>query len=669
MVMLTADSIDKRVREVYNYNIDAMNGSEMMIWYICLALVIALSAFILKIAFDKKFARMRMFYILVGSILAALTIYLPPYIEKYELITALWGCLINVMQIISLDADYLFFYDTINSAISVTWISGVYVFMLGVIHVAVPAISALTAVTLFVKYLTRIRINLIKKSSKTLHIFSEIREESIVLAKDIRKHDKKCEILFLDSKDKSDYSELRYELRCKVLDEKIENVHPKAKNRKVYFYCISYSEEENLNSALMIMNHLEKHDRNVQSNHFVYLFTADPSAEMIIDSINKGFVNIDLIDEHKTAAYNLLQRYPLLDYARDGNISILVSGFSDVSRQVIRAASWIGQLAGYKLSVSVLGKNIQDQAADFMAAYPGLDNDRYAITFYSYKNDLDMEALLSESLTDCNYIVVAESDDDSQKTVERAIALRRFFYKIGDDYTNEPPIFAYIEKDEKASAVSSLRTAEAKAERRMPYNIIPFGMAHEIYTFKNITESDLDILSRNVHLVYEDIFSDGPIDIVGALERYNLFEVNKNANRANALHIRYKLLMLGLDFTLDENATEVEFKEYLTQEALDRLTLAEHDRWMAFLESEGWVESTIEQANAYKASGISKGRHNCPLLKLHPYICDFDDLKQRSDDLGLPDSTIYDIELIARIPDILHDKWNVSGKYFKIVKH
>ena len=641
----------------------------MMIWYICLALVIALSVAILKIAFDKKFARMRMFYILVGSILAAIVIYLPPYIEQYEIITALWGCLINVMQVISLDADYLFFYDAINAGITVAWLSTVYVFMLGVIHVALPAVSALTAVTLFVKYLTRIRINLIKKNSKTLHIFSEIREESVVLARDIRKHDKKCEIVFLDNKDKSDYSELRYELRCKVLDERIENIHPRSKQRKVYYYCISHSEEKNLNSTLMIMSNLEHCDRSIQSNNYVYLFTADSSAEMIIDSINKGFVNIDLIDEHKTAAYNLLQKYPLLDYARDGLISILVCGLSDVSRQVIRAASWIGQLAGYKLSISVLGKNIENEAADFMSNYPGLDNERYNIKFYSYKNDLEMEKHLSESLVNSNYIVVAESDDDSQKTLERSIMLRRFFYKAFGDYTNEPPVFAYIEKDEKAKAVSSLRTAEAKAERRMPYNITPFGMASEIYTFANITESDLDILSRNVHLVYEDIFSDGPIDVVGALERYNLFEVNKNANRANALHIRYKLLMLGLDFTLDENAEEVEFKDYLTQEALDRLTLAEHDRWMAFLESEGWVESTIEQVNAYKASGISKGRHNCPLLKLHPYICDFDDLKQRSDDLGLPDSTIYDIELIARIPDILHDKWKVSGKYFRIVKH
>ena len=154
----------------------------------------------------------------------------------------------------------------------------------------------------------------------------------------------------------------------------------------------------------------------------------------------------------------------------------------------------------------------------------------------------------------------------------------------------------------------------------------------------------------------------------GALERYNLFEVNKSANRANALHIRYKLLMLGLDYTDDPEAQEVELSDYLSDEVLEKLTFAEHDRWMSFLDSEGWEGATVAQSKAYQASGISRGRHNCPLLKMHPYICPFEELTACSDALGLPDSTVYDRELISRIPDILHDKWNVLGKKYKIIK-
>ena len=231
-----------------------------------------------------------------------------------------------------------------------------------------------------------------------------------------------------------------------------------------------------------------------------------------------------------------------------------------------------------------------------------------------------------------------------------------------------PPIFAYISNGEKAAAVANLRTAEAKPERSMFYDITPFGMLDDIYSYRYISASGLEGLSRNIHLVYEDIFSQTDIDVADALQRYNLFEVNKGSNRANALHIRYKLAMLGLDYTDEKDAVEVNFDDFLTEEVLDRLTVAEHDRWMAFLESEGWSAATVEESKAYQVSGVSKGRHNCPLLNLHPYICPFDELPERSDKLGLPDSTVYDRELIARIPDILHDKWGVSGKRYKIIQ-
>ncbi len=639
-----------------------------MIWYICFAIVLALLGVIIYFAFDKRVSRVRMFYILLVCLCMAYVIYIPPFFLSYNFISASCACFINVLQLITIDADYLAFYDLIFEKLGSGIFADVYIAALGLIHIILPAVSALTAVTLIAQYITKLRVNGVKRGNKTLHVFSQIKEESIIFARDIRKNDKKCEIIFLDDKDKSEYSDLRHELRCKILDEKIENIRANAKKRKVYYYCISKDEEKNLNSTLAIMAQLESAKRSVQQNNYIYLFSSDPSAELIIDSLNKGSINIDIIDEHKIAAYNLISEYPLLEYATDNKISVLICGWSDVGQEVLKAASWCGMLPGYELSISVIARNVSDAANDFIASHPGLFTEKHNIKFFSYANDVEFYNLIDNELSCSNYIVVAESDDDSQKTVERAIALRRCFYKLTEAFNNAPPVFAYIETPEKALAVKSLHTAESNVKRRMPYNIIPFGMADKIYTFDNITESDLDILSRNVHLVYEDIFSDEPIDVASALERYNLFEVNKNANRANALHIRYKLLMLGLDYAPESNEEELLLSDHMSQEALERLTVSEHDRWMAFLESEGWTGATVEQAKAYQNSGVSRGRHNCPLLKMHPYICLFDELKERSAALGLEDSTVYDIELINRIPDILHDKWKVSGKYFSIVK-
>ena len=262
--------------------------------------------------------------------------------------------------------------------------------------------------------------------------------------------------------------------------------------------------------------------------------------------------------------------------------------------------------------------------------------------------------------------MVAESTE--KDTIQQSVFLRRFYYMTDPRFKDAPRIYAYICNADKALAVSSLCTAEEKPQRRAKYDIVPFGVASDVYTYENITDSDLEKLAKNVHLMYEDIFADGPIDAMDAIRRYNLFEVNKRSNRANALHIRYKLFLLGLDYTQAEDAEEVNMADFTDEEKLEQMSRSEHDRWMAFLESEGWVGATVEQAAAYQASGLSKGRHNCPLVKMHPYICPYDELKARSDALGLPDSTVYDRELITRIPEILHDKWGVTGKRYKIIK-
>ena len=202
----------------------------------------------------------------------------------------------------------------------------------------------------------------------------------------------------------------------------------------------------------------------------------------------------------------------------------------------------------------------------------------------------------------------------------------------------------------------------------MSYNLTPFGSLDEIYTYEILVDSDLEKLAKNVHLAYEEIFSDGDINVKEALKRYNVFEVNKRSNRANALHIRYKLNTLGLDYTNDPNANEVRPEDFYTEEVLENMSVSEHNRWMAFLETEGWLPAEKNEVIAYRESGISKGRHNCPALKMHPYICAYEELKDLSLELEGKDTTVYDKELIIRIPDILGDKWNSSKKKFKIIK-
>ena len=226
-----------------------------------------------------------------------------------------------------------------------------------------------------------------------------------------------------------------------------------------------------------------------------------------------------------------------------------------------------------------------------------------------------------------------------------------------------------IRDHEKQAMVGQLKTPHTKAERRVSYQLTPFGDRREILSYENLVHEPLDGLSKSVHMAYSEIFAPGGrIDVEAELENYNSLEVNKRANRANAMHIRYKLALLGLDYTDREDVPEVDLNDYLTEDKLEILQRAEHDRWMAFHQSEGWTGATMEEVRAYREAGLRPRSHKCDLMKMHPYISDFDELKEKSEILEGKDTTVYDRDLITKIPDILHNKWNISDKKYRIIK-
>ena len=325
-------------------------------------------------------------------------------------------------------------------------------------------------------------------------------------------------------------------------------------------------------------------------------------------------------------------------------------------------------MSNFSLRISVVGVDMVDRINELRMNTPGLFTDRYDIRFFDCRTEKEVIDTIRTDCADANYIIVGEKSDND--TMNLGISLRRLFYMMDTDFSACPPIFCYIKEPSKFSLIKDLATAESNPKRKVNYNLTPFGSLEEVYTYETLISSGLENIAKNVHLAYEEIFSDGEINIKEALKRYNIFEVNKRANRGAALHIRYKLNMLGLDYKeiVGPEDEELQLRDAYTEAALESMSVAEHNRWMAFLEAEGWLPAEKDEVNAYRNSGISRGRHNCPILKMHPYICEYEKLRDLSVELEGKDTTVYDRELIARIPDILGDKWNVSGKKYKIVR-
>jgi hypothetical protein len=595
---------------------------------------------------------------------ATYIIYLPAFLKTYDVLSGLIGSLVHVLQVITIDADIMGCYDVINEGISSSLFFHMYMVLLGVLHLILPTASALSAVTVLFRCFSSMQLFFASHCKKPLFIFSEVNERSLQLAKSLK--DIKCDIVFANSDADSLSSESDNNQGFIYKEESISEMNVKAKRGKdIYYFCISEDEDTSLSYALQLIEKYSELDEEEQEDIHIFQFARSEDFSVYIDSANKGMLDIQCINEYEMLVYNLLDKYPLFKFANN-EIHVLLHGLSEINMTALRALAWCGQLGGYKLKISVVGIGITTHVEELNLSVPGLFTERYNIDYYDCTSEKEIVDVIRQKCADVTYVIVSETTDN--ETMKRGIILRRLFYKLSETFDYCPPIFCYIKEPSKFNIVKNLATAESNPKRKMSYDLTPFGSLEEVYTYDKLIHSDLERIAKNVHLAYEEIFSDGPINVGEALKRYHIFEVNKRSNRANALHIRYKLNLLGLDYTGQEDAEEVNMQDYYTEEYMDLLAASEHDRWMAFLETEGWEPSTREEVYSYRESGISKGRHNCPILKKHPYICEYEKLKELSIDLEGKDTTIYDKELILRIPDILGDKWNVAGKKYKITK-
>lgn len=635
-----------------------------MIWIICTIITILLIALSVRTCFKKTNGSLRVFLILGCLFAATYTIYLPVFLSAYDLVSGLIGNFVHVLQVITIDADIMEYNGVIISEINSVILAKIYMVFLGVLHLAMPAVSALTAVTVLFRCFSSMQLFFATRRKKPLFIFSEANERSIQLAKSLKNI--KCDIVFANKDTDSLNNENENSLGFIFKEESIAELNIKNRSRKdIYFFCISENEDDSLSYALQLIEKYSELKDTDQEHIHIFQFAKSEDFSVFIDSAKKGQLDIQCVNEYEMLIYNLLDKYPLFRYSTS-DIHVLLHGLSAMNITALKAIAWCGQLAGFSLKISVVGIDIKRKIDDLKIAVPGLFTERYNINFYDCSSEKDVIDVISTNCYDATYIIV--SDETDNETMNQGIILRRLFYKLSSDFDSCPPIFCYIKEPSKFNIVGNLATAESNPKRKMSYDLTPFGSLAEVYTYEALVDSDREKLAKNVHMAYEEIFSDEPVDTHEALKRYNIFEVNKRSNRANALHIRYKLNMLGLDYTDQADAEEVDMREYYTDQYLTLLSISEHNRWMAFLETEGWSPSTKEEVYSYRESGISKGRHNCPILKMHPYICEYESLKELSMEIEGKDTTVYDKGLILRIPDILGDKWNVAGKKYKIIK-
>ncbi len=597
------------------------------------------------------------------------TLYLPVFFLQNNTFTALAADLINVMRVISLDAGYLDNKEFISQHIGTGLFYRLYMAALGLLHLLMPLLSIMAIYSIFFMLFSHIRVLFINlQVGRPVFIFNTADDRAVQLASDIQKKVSRGALIFAGIRDKSDRGDADLLNGTIIHPDSIGNIRiNRIGNRDIYYFLLSEDEDANIKEALDLIG--SEAEKNIESQRHIHIFVAAESneADSLIDSCVKGEVDVHIIRSGEVAVHRLLEEHPLYEAAEGNIISVLVFGLDAIGEAFVRAASWCGQGSRCRLKINVVGIGIADKISDFRFQYPGYaDSDCLELNFYDCGSNQEAFDTVLKCCKDTTYAVITQGTD--MQNTETAIRLRRELLKQDDSYSRIPQIYVYIRSREQADVVNSLKTSEGDPRRRISYRLESFGCAEDIFTYDSIMASESERLGINVYLECASLLCDGEPDIAENLIYYNMLEVNKRSNAAYAMHIRTKLAELGLDYTRDTEAKEADFASRLTDEMLEVLMREEHNRWKMFMISDGWTGADMEELQAFKASGLSIEQYFCPMLKMHPCICPYEELKIRSEYLGAVDAAIYDRGLILKIPDILHDRMGVTGVRYKIIE-
>lgn len=507
---------------------------------------------------------------------------------------------------------------------------------------------------------------------RNYHIFSELNETTLHIARRIRKRDSGSAIVFCRTKDVSRTMLAQSKAMGAVnLHVSCELLRIPSANRNMQFYLFSADEDDNLNlTEQLICAHREKEDRKILIN----AFAESGTGIQVVESMEKGSVGVRFTDSTALLCNNLLMKYPLYDLPEGcKTISVVIVGCDKTGMRMLKTVAWCGQVDGCRLKIRIYDKNAECIDQKLMAQCPEL---RKSCDIAFITADAETAAFETALLdpeygsADATYVVVATGDD------ERNIAVAERLYRIyrhGNHYRWTPRILVRIRSASK-TAVYGQQNNDFLAERR----ICLFGGMEELFSSGAMLHSYLERMALAVNLCYSDLLPDKDADTMTDAELNRFFatdavkascrqflhsEYSRRSSMASALHISVKLHSCGLlqeGNRIPTDETAKKFREALRDDPqlLERLAKNEHLRWNSFIRSEGYCAASWEDLQAFYP--ILKKKNNQDVLsKRHICLVDWEQLDDMySKYMSLqppfkPDFKYSDRNIVKNIPKIL----------------
>ena len=537
----------------------------------------------------------------VGVIITSVILFIPLYINNLAetscgpVETALLS-VHNMIRLFVVDGEFGFIADNMGGIPE--WMVPCYNLFFAVLFIFAPLLT-FGAVLSFFSNVSAGRRYFFNRN-KSLCIFSELNERSVILAESLLEADKKRFLIFTDVSDEEGEAVNELKSRAKNMGavcfktDIAELYYFKSRKNKLEMFVIGDDESENIKHGLKL---IEKYKSTPDSN--LYVFSTNPVADILITgALNSAGEECDgkpielkvrCVNEVRSLIYrNLYDRgyesvFEGLQQDENGikRINAVVLGMGSCGTEMAKALAWVGQMDGYEITVSCFDEN--KKAAEKFAslcpelmAYSGKSikgEARYVLNVYSDSDvtsrSFDEQILGLSGLT---YVFVALGTDE--KSIAAAIKMRTLASKRGWI----PVIQAVVRDNDKKAALADIKNYKGK-----PYGIEVVGDMETSYSADVILESDIETAGKMRHLKY------APDD-----ERsFWLYSYNYRSSIASAIHhkLKCKCGIAGAEKKpCDRNEGE-----------LWALRELEHRRWNAYMRSEGyeWAEKRDDMAKTH----------------------------------------------------------------------
>lgn len=239
---------------------------------------------------------------------------------------------------------------------------------------------------------------------------------------------------------------------------------------------------------------------------------------------------------------------------------------------------------------------------------------------------------LAQALREAGMMIVCGKNDRCNAAAALRLREKTARLHLGD--MRMPMLAAYIRDEMLArsleSPVADLRLPERCRGR---YLIRSFGSAQRLYTYGALCKNRLE---ERAYLLHRSYYGNEEIANESAFGAYWSRFYNRESSRLSALGTLYAAAAAG--FVLphaDDYGTETEhslkepYMQWLSDPVnLDLAAALEHERWRYMLLAAGYETASVAQAEQYIRAGVATHRHE--IAKLHPYLCGFEELEERS---------------------------------------